>query len=127
MNKKDEKEIRDAFGVNFKRLREVKYKRDAEKLAKLLAISTQTISNYEKGKHFPRIEYLLKLPTLLDCSMNELLHPLLYSNGENTDFIDICNRIRKLLLRNKKKEILKLLKFIELEPEESEEKEEKRG
>lgn len=43
------------------------------KFAKLLNVSASTVSNWESGKTIPRAGSLIKISSVLDISMNEIL------------------------------------------------------
>ena len=50
-----------------------KPKMSQEKLAKLVGVSQQAVSNWENGESLPRAEKILIICRVLECTLEELL------------------------------------------------------
>ena len=59
------------FGENLKQLRQIKGWNQQE-LAKLLGLKISSISSYEIGDRYPRLDTIIKLVKLFDISFEEL-------------------------------------------------------
>jgi transcriptional regulator with XRE-family HTH domain len=70
------------FGDRLKELRE-DYKITQEELGKLLNVSKQAISQYERGENEPSFESLVKLADKFDVSLDYLL-------GRTRNKINLC-------------------------------------
>ena len=83
-----------------KELRE-KYNMTQIKLSTELEVSQETVSAYEKGKHYPSMSSLLKLTTIFDASMDYIMglsnikKPLMKSDLQN-DEIELLIKYQQL-------------------------------
>ena len=97
------------IGLFIKKLREDK-KLTQEELAKMIPISRQAVSKWERGLTIPDPQILIKLSEIFNLSINEIL------NGEkiNKTNIQKINSISLELYKdsNKKNKIIKLLIFL---------------
>ena len=67
------------FGDNLKQIRKSK-KISQEELAEKLGVSRQSVSKWETGENYPRMQNIMCLCTIFKCNINELVHE---------DFVDI--------------------------------------
>lgn len=44
-----------------------------EDLADMLGVTSQMVSKYETGKNLPNVELFCKLPSLIQCSLDEIV------------------------------------------------------
>ena len=93
------------LGQNLKDIR-IKNKYNQEDIAEQLGVTKQTISNWEKGKRAPDIDYLVQLANIYNVTLDSLI-----GINKRTDDIELLNIILNME-KEKKSQLLNFLKVI---------------
>ena len=91
------------LGQNLKDIR-IKNKYNQEDIAEQLGVTKQTISNWEKGKRTPDINYLIKLANIYQVTLDSLIG--IDKRTEDIELLNIILNMRK----EKKSQLLNFLK-----------------
>ena len=75
--------------------------------AELLGLSNNHYSDIERGKYFPRVETLVEIVDLFDCTMDDLFMNVI-RNGYEKDASECMARIRKMP-PDKRKRLIKAI------------------
>ncbi len=95
------------FGLKVKTLREHRNLTQS-KLAEIVDVSDNTVSNIERGKNYPHINTIIAISEALDVSLNFLV-------ADNNDITKIClNEIEKCMFMFDESIATHIMKYIEM-------------
>ena len=97
----DRNTIEKAIGKNIKRLRKAKGMTQSQ-LAEILDISTNYLSDIERGISFPRIEKLVAVINILGCSADDMFADVIDS-GYKVKASRLSDQIEKLSPEDREK------------------------
>ena len=95
------------FGENLYNLRKGA-KMSQENLAESVGVSRQSISKWENGESYPEMDNILKLCTIFNCKINDLVH----GNMQDIDSLDEDIKMSVVKLEKQKQKKLKVLSKI---------------